>query len=124
MNEDNDLQLHLQRINVVHKKMAMCKKDDKQKSSFFIVSKGVNLSSDIWSPRSLEGFLQNIKLTLDLLCHKRNSLITTAVDGSQQFLKKYLRLYLREKCQKKILLLLGYYNNGIIINIKTPFPYG
>ena len=62
--------------------MAMCKKDDKQKSSFFIASKGVNLSSDIWSPRSLEGFLQNIKLTLDLLCHKRNSLITTAVDGS------------------------------------------
>ena len=66
----------------MHKKMAMCKKDDKQKSSFFIVSKGVNLSSDIWPPRSLEGSLQNIKLMLDLLCHKRNSLITTALDGS------------------------------------------
>ena len=39
------------------------------------------------------------------------------------FLKKCLRLYLREKC-KKVLLLLGYYNDEIIINIKTLFLYG
>ena len=122
MTEANDSQLHLQRINVVHKKMAMCKKDDRQKSSFFIASKGVDLSSDIWPSRSIKGSLQDIKLMLDLLCHKRNSLITTVVDVA--VLKKYLRLYLRGKCQKKISLLLGYYNNEIIINIKTPFPYG
>ena len=46
MTEANDLQLHSERINV-HKKMDMCKKDDKQKSRFFIASKGIDLSSDI-----------------------------------------------------------------------------
>ena len=82
MTEANDLQLHSERINV-HKKMDMCKKDDKQKSRFFIASKGIDLSSDIWPSRSLKGSLQGIKLMLlDLLCHKRNSLITTVVYSS------------------------------------------
>ena len=62
--------------------MAMCKKDDRQKNSFPIASKGVDLSSDIWPLRNLNGSLHNIKLMLDLLRHKRNSLITTVVDGS------------------------------------------
>ena len=46
MTEANDLQLHSERINV-HKKMDMCKKDDRQKSRFFIARKGIDLSSDI-----------------------------------------------------------------------------
>ena len=66
--------------------MAMCKKDDRQKNSFSIASKGVDLSSDIWPLRSLKGSLHNIKLMLDLLHHKRNSLITTVV-GSSSFKK-------------------------------------
>ena len=94
MTEANDLQLHSERINV-HKKMDMCKKDDRQKSRFFIARKGIDLSSDIWPSRSLKGSLQDIKpMLLDLLCHKRNSLITTVVIAA--FSKKYLTLHLRE----------------------------
>ena len=48
------------KINVVHYKMAMSKKDDRQRSRFFIASKGVDLSSDIWPSRSLKGSLHNI----------------------------------------------------------------
>ena len=87
-----------------------------------MASKGVDFTSDIWPSRSLKVSLQNIKLMLDLLHHKRNSVTTTVVDGS--IFKKYARLYIKEKCWKKILHLLRYYNNGIIINIKTPFSYG
>ena len=85
----------------MHKKMAMCKKDDRQKTSFFIASKGVDLSSDIWPSRSLKGSLQNIKLMLDLLCHKRNSLITTVVDGSG--FKKMFKTILERKMLEDIL---------------------
>ena len=60
----------------------MCKKDDEQKSRFFIARKGADLSLEIWPSRSLKGSLQNIKLILDLWCHKCNSLITTVLDGS------------------------------------------
>ena len=81
--------------------MAMCKKDDRQKSSFFIASKGVDLSSDIWPSRSLKGFLQNIKLILDLLCHKPNSLITTVVDGSG--FKKMFKTILERKMLEDII---------------------
>ena len=81
--------------------MAMCKKDDWQKTSFFIASKGVDLSSDIWPSRSLKGSLQNIKLMLDLLCHKRNSLITTVVDGSG--FKKMFKTILERKMLEDIL---------------------
>ena len=81
--------------------MAMCKKDDRQKTSFFIASKGVDLSSDIWPSRSLKGSLQNIKLMLDLLCHKRNSLITTVVDGSG--FKKMFKTILERKMLEDIL---------------------
>ena len=61
----------------------------------FIESKGVDLSSGIWPSRSLKGSLQKVKLILDLLCHERNSFITTLVVGSS--FEKSLRLYLREK---------------------------
>ena len=81
--------------------MAMCKKDDWQKTSFFIASKGVDLSSDIWPSRSLKGSLQNIKLMLDLLCHKRNSLITTVVDGSG--FKKMFKTILERKMLEDII---------------------
>ena len=81
--------------------MAMCKKDDRQKTSFFIASKGVDLSSDIWPSRSLKGSLQNIKLMLDLLCHKRNSLITTVVDCSG--FKKMFKTILERKMLEDIL---------------------
>ena len=81
--------------------MAMCKKDDRQKTSFFIASKGVDLSSDIWPSRSLKGSLQNIKLMLDLLCHKRNSLITTVVDGSG--FKKMFKTILERKMLEDII---------------------
>ena len=47
MTEFNDLWIHFQRINVVHKRLAMCKKDDEQKSRFFIASKGADLSLEI-----------------------------------------------------------------------------
>ena len=67
---------------MLHTKRWLCKKDEKQKSTPFIASKGVVLSSDIWPSRSIKGSLLNIKLMLDLLCHKRNSLITTVADGS------------------------------------------
>ena len=81
----------------MRKKMIICKKDDSQKSTFSIVSRGVGLSSDIWSLRkALKGSLQNIYLILDLLYHKSNSIITGVVDDS--IFKKYIRLYLREKC--------------------------
>ena len=66
--------------------MTICKKDDRpphQKSWLFIASKGVGLFLDIRSARkALKGLLQNICLTLDLLYHKCNPLITTAVDSS------------------------------------------
>ena len=81
--------------------MAMCKKDDRQKTSFFIASKGADLSSDIWPSRSLKGSLQNIKLMLDLLCHKRNSLITTVVDSSG--FKKMFKTILERKMLEDIL---------------------
>ena len=47
-----------------------------------MASKGVDFTSDIWPSRSLKVSLQNIKLMLDLLHHKCNSLLTTVVDGS------------------------------------------
>ena len=48
----------------------------------FIGSKGESLSLDIWPKRkALKRLLQNIDLMLDLLCHKRNPLIRTVVDG-------------------------------------------
>ena len=66
----------------MQKKMTMCKKDDKQNSKFFIASKWVGLSSDIWpSRKTLKGSLQNIYLMLDLYC-KGNPLITAVVDDS------------------------------------------
>ena len=83
----------------MHEKMSMCKKDDRQKSSFFIASKGVDLSSDIWLSRSLKGSLQDITLMLGLLCHKPNSLITTVVDGSS--IKKIFKTILERKMLEK-----------------------
>ena len=66
--------------------MTMSKKDDRlshQKSRFFLASKGVGLSLDIWlSRKALEGLLQNMIMMLDLLYHKCNSLITAVLDGS------------------------------------------
>ena len=53
--------------------MTMFKKDDRlphQKSKFFIASKGVGLTLDIWPlKKALKGLLQNIYLMLDLLYH-------------------------------------------------------
>ena len=51
---------------------------------------------------------------LDLVYHKRNPLFTIAVDSS--ILKKNLKTNLRKKYYKKILSLLGCYNDEIIIN--------
>ena len=83
----------------MHKKMVMCKKDDRQKSSFFVSSKVVDLSSDIWPSRNLKGSLQNIKLMLDLLRHKRISLIITVVDGSSS--KQIFQTVLERKMLQK-----------------------
>ena len=59
-------------------------------NSSFIVGKGVALSLDIWpSRKALKCLLQIILLMLDLLYHKRNPPITTALDVS---IKKKLRL--------------------------------
>ena len=62
-------------------------KDDRsphQKSRFFIGSKVVDLSLDVWPLRkALKPFLQNICLLLDLLYHKCKTLITIAGYGSK-----------------------------------------
>ena len=66
--------------------MTTCRKGDRlphQKSRFFIASRGVGLSLDVWpSRKALKRLFQNICLLLDLLYHKRKPLIATAVDGS------------------------------------------
>ena len=81
--------------------MIMCKKDDMKKSRFFIASKGLGLSSDIWpSRKALKGSLQNIYLMLDLLCHKGNPLITAVVDDS--IFKKILKTILEKKMLEDI----------------------
>ena len=60
-------------------------------NSSFIAGKGVALSLDIWpSRKALKCLLQIILLMLDLLYHKRNPPITTAVDVSIK--KKILRI--------------------------------
>ena len=67
----------------MQKNSTVCKKDDKQKSRFSITSKGVGISSDISpSRKALTSSLHNIYLILDLLYHKCDPLIMTAVDGS------------------------------------------
>ena len=48
----------------------------------FIASKGVDLSLDISRHKKPKDLLQNIYLMLELLYHKRDHLIITAVDGS------------------------------------------
>ena len=48
----------------------------------FIASKGVDLSLDISRYKKPKDLLQNIYLMLELLYHKRDHLIITAVDGS------------------------------------------
>ena len=58
---------------------------------------------------------------LDLLYLKCNPLITTSIDSS--LFKKIFKTNLREKCKRKILFLLGYCNDKIIINTKTTFLY-
>ena len=81
--------------------MTMCKKDDMKKSTFFIASKGLGLSSDIWpSRKALKGSLQNIYLKLDLLYHKGNPLITAVVDDS--IFKKILKTILERKMLEDI----------------------
>ena len=61
------------------KKMAGCH----IKSRFFIVSKGADLSLDVWPLiKAFKPFLQNICLLLDLLYHKRKPLIMIALCGS------------------------------------------
>ena len=80
----------------MQKKMTMCKKDDMKMSRFFIASKGVGLSSDVWpSRKALKGSLQNIYMMLDLLYHKGNPLITAIVDDG--IFKKILKTILERK---------------------------
>ena len=59
--------------------MTMCEKDDRpvhQKSCFFIASKVVVLSLDIWVlSKAFEYLLQNIYTMLDLVYYKCNALI-------------------------------------------------
>lgn len=66
--------------------MTTCKKDDGplcQKTRFFIPSKEMGLSLDIWcSTKASKGLLQDIYLILELLHHKRKPLIKTVVAGS------------------------------------------
>ena len=101
----------------------MYKKDDRlphQKSTFFIASKRVGLSLDIWpSWKALKCLLQNICLLLDWLYRKRNPLITTVVDSS--IFKKNNTYNLREKGLRKILFLPRYSNDEIIINTEKYF---
>ena len=64
-------------------------------NSSFIAGKGVALSLDIWpSRKALKCLLQNILLMLDLLHHKRNPPIKTAVDVS---IKKKIKIIAWEK---------------------------
>ena len=49
----------------------------------------------------LKGSLQNVKLILDLLCHKRDSHITTVVDGSG--FKKMFKTILERKMLEDII---------------------
>ena len=76
------------------KRMTIIKKDDRlphQKSIFFITSKGVGLSLDIWpSGKALKCLLQDIYLILYLSYHKCSFLSMAVVDGS--IFKKYLKL--------------------------------
>ena len=58
---------------------------------------------------------------LDLFYYKRNPFIRIFVDGSI-FVKKKIKTYnWTEKRQKKVLFLLGCFNDEIIINTKIPF---
>ena len=58
--------------------MAICKKDYRQESSFSLQAKEW-IYLQTFDPQEVlqKGFLQNINLVLDLLCHKHNSLIMT-----------------------------------------------
>ena len=81
-------------------KITMCKKDDRllhQVFHNFIACKGLGLSLCIWPSRK--------SLKVDIF-------------------QEILRLYnLREKHQRKILLLRSYHNDQIVIYTKIPFLY-
>ena len=80
-------------INTTEKKMTICKNNgwsshQNRRKTFFFASKEVGLALDIWrSRKALKRLLQNIYLMLEILYHKHNPLITTAVYKST-FLRK------------------------------------
>ena len=101
------LHLSFPSLNIVQKKMTMCKNYESllhQKRRFFITSKGVDVSLGIWrSRKAIKSLLQNIYLIWELLYHKLNPLVTTVVNGS--IFLKIFKTITSEKNARRIMKL-------------------
>ena len=125
MTETDDLQLNLQRLNTVEKKMNMCEKDDRllHQERFLIGSKRVSLSLYILASRKAftccKMFITQYIPIVRFIISKHNTLLTTSIwikSFSNYFAPKMIRLNI---LQNVVIYLLKYFVLDIITYTST-----